>query len=136
MMLKHRQYILLIIVIILINSCVYIPLPEHGEGVVPDEAMNFLVPGETTRVDVILRFGDPIQRFEEDRFFLYHWKLIDGYLIILDADSPMEELNYLCMEFTHENLLKRWKHFEGGFWFNHPEKQIMEWMKDKELTPK
>ena len=46
------------------------------------------------------------------------------------------DLNYLCMEFTHENLLKRWEHFEGGFWFNHPEKQIIEWMKDKALTPK
>ena len=72
MMLKHRRYIFLIIVIILINSCLYIPTPEHGVGVVPDEAMNFLVPGETTRADVILRFGDPIQRLEEDRFFLYH----------------------------------------------------------------
>ena len=137
MMLKHRRYILLIIVIILINSCVYIPTPEHGDGIVPDEAMDFLVPGETNRADVILRFGDPIQRLEEDRFFLYHWKLIDGYIIAWGGmGAPTEDLNYLCMEFTHENLLKRWKHFEGGFWFNHPEKQIMEWMKDKELTPK
>ena len=130
-MLKHRRHIFLISVIILIYSCAYIPTPEHGRGIIPDEVMNILVSGETTRADVLLRFGDPIQRFEEDRFFLYHWKIITGYVGGGGTMAPSEDLNYLCLEFTPENLLKRWKHFEGGLFWNHPEKQILEWMKDE-----
>lgn len=134
MMLKKRQYVLLIPVIIMIYGCVYIPIPEHGKSIIPDEVMRFLVPGKTTRADVLLRFGDPLQRLEEDRYFLYHWKTIEGYWVFgygySGAASPSKDLHYLCLEFTPENLLKRWKHFEGGFLWNHPEKQILEWMKE------
>ena len=99
--------------------------------------MKFLVPGETTRADVLLRFGDPIQRLEEDRYFLYHWKTIQGYWLIPPGETePSEDIHYLCLEFTHENTLKRWKYFKGGFVLSHPEKQVIEWMKDETVHKK
>jgi len=127
---KHRCYVLLMTVLILIYGC-YIPTHEHGKGIIPEEVMNFLVPGKTTRADVLLKFGDPMQRIEKDRYFIYHWKIIDGYWAIGSTAVPSEEINYLCLEFTPDDLLKRWKHFEGGYLLNHPEKQVSEWLNDE-----
>jgi len=133
-MIKKMQNILLILSILLIAGCLYVPTHEHGESMITDEAMNIFVPHKTTRADVLLRFGDPIQRLEEDRYFIYHWETIIAYLIVgghySGAAIPDTNLHYLCLEFTSENLLKRWKHFEEGYSQLHPEKQIFEWMEE------
>ena len=62
------KLIWLIFGLLFISSCIYIPTSEHGgESMISDEAMNFFTPGKTTRADVLLRLGKPVQRFEEDR---------------------------------------------------------------------
>ena len=124
----------MITVMLVIVSCLYVPTPEHGDSQIPDEIMNFLVPGETTRADVLLQFGDPAQRFEEDRYFIYYWQSVIGYTIFVLPHggnvAPDENLHYLCLEFTPDNVLYRWKHFEEGYGGSHPEKQVLEWMKE------
>jgi len=132
-MLKRIRPILMVFVLLMIGSCVYVPTHEHGVSMIPDEAMDFFVPGKTTRTDVLLRFGDPAQRLEEDRYFIYYWLTTTGYIIIAagTAGGVAEDrnVNYLCLEFTPDNLLYRWKHFEEGYFGPHPEKQILEWLK-------
>jgi hypothetical protein len=133
-MIKKMQNILLILSILLIIGCLYVPTHEHGESMITDEAMEFLVPNKTTRADVLLRFGDPDQRLEEDRFFIYHWRTTIAYVIYGGGwgatGEPDTNRHYLGLEFTPENLLKRWKHFEEGYLQLHTEKQIIEWMKE------
>jgi hypothetical protein len=133
-MIKQMQVILIVNVMLLIGSCLYVPTHEHGDSMIPDEAMNFLVPGKTTRADVLLRFGDPIQRLEEDRYFIYHWETVIGYMIYgggYHGDVTADEnLHYLCLEFSPDGLLYRWKHFEEGYLQIHPEKKILKWMKE------
>ena len=118
-MIKKNRLISLVPVLLFINSCIYIPTPDHGgERIISDEAMVFFTPGETTRADVLLRFGKPSQRVEEDRYFIYHWESIVGYLFVGAGYSGSlagnPNLNYLCLEFTPDNILKRYKHFEQG----------------------
>jgi hypothetical protein len=133
-MLKRMQNISLLLATLLIAGCLYVPTHEHGESIVTDEAINFLVPHKTTRADVLLRLGDPIQKLEEDRYFIYHWKTTIAYLIVFgfySADvAPDSNLHYVCLEFTPEHLLKRWKHFEEGYLQLDTEKQIIEWMEE------
>ena len=125
--------VLMVTVVLLIGSCLYMPTPEHGDSQIPDEVMNFFVPGETTRADVLLRFADPVQRLEEDRYFIYHWNTVIGYLAFGAGYSgdvvPDKNPNYLVLEFTPDGLLYRWRHFEAGYLQGHPEKKILEWMK-------
>ena len=120
--------IVLILSILLIAGCLYVPTHEMGESMITDEAMNFFVPNKTTRADVLLRFGDPAQRLEEDRFFIYHWVPVMGLFFIGSGGLVDQNPHYLCLEFTSENLLKRWKHFEEGYSQLHPEQQILEWI--------
>ena len=137
-MLKKIKLILLIPGLLVISSCIYIPTSDHGgESMISDEAMKFFIPGKTTRADVLLRFGKPIQSFEEDRYFLYHWEATVGYIFFgygySGAMGANPNLHYLCIEFTPDNKLRRYKHFEQGALGalgKHPEKQILEWMKN------
>ena len=132
------QNILLILSILLIAGCLYVPTHEHGESMITDEAMKFFEPHKTTRADVLLRFGDPVQRLEGDRYFIYHWETIIAYIFVgggySGAVGPDTNLHYLCLEFTPDNILKRWKHFEEGYLQLHPEKQIYEWMEENSKT--
>ena len=124
--------ILMVTVMLLIGSCLYVPTPEHGDSQIPDDVMNFLVPGKTTRADVLLRFADPVQRLEEDRYFIYHWETAIGYIIYgagyWGDVIPNKNPHYLCLDFTSDGKLYRWKHFQEGYIQRHPEKQILEWM--------
>ena len=65
---------------------------------------------------------------------MYNWKIVDGYLIgLMDrygSSVPVDKNHFLCLEFTHDNVLKRLQSFEGGFYTNDAEKQIIEWMDD------
>jgi len=103
---------------------------------ISDEVMNLFIPGKTTRADVLLRIGMPTQTFEEDRYFLYHWEAAVGYIFFgygySGAGGANRNLHYLCLEFTSDHTLKRYKHFEQGVLGvlgKHPENEILEWMR-------
>ena len=63
-----------------LSGCIIIPTPSHGGvGVIAKETIESFEPGKTTRADILLRLGEPAERLEEDRFFVYQWKRIHGY---------------------------------------------------------
>lgn len=97
-----------------------IPTPAHGGyGVVTDETLESLKPGQATRADVLLRLGDPSERIDEDRFFIYRWERTHGYVywaIVIPAPytavgasdvAAYKRSHFLVMEFTTDNQLKR-----------------------------
>lgn len=132
----------LVITMAVISSCVYIPTPEHflvsERAVISNKAIKSLEPGKTTRAEVLLLFGDPTSRYDQDRFFVYSWELIHGYLLVYQVGlaGGGTKLHYLCCEFTPENLLRRFKHFKGGTTFNDPTERMNEWMAEKSILPK
>lgn len=128
---RHRCYVLLVIVLILICGCFYIPASLHDISPTTEEDMEFLIPGETTRADVVFKFGDPMQRIEKDRYYIYHWKWVEGYWFFLYEGQQSVRVTILCIEFAPDGLLKRWKEFEGGVVFNQPEKKAIEWLNDE-----
>ncbi len=101
-----------------------VPTPEHGsyndtgspDSVAEEEIKNFR-PGITKREDVLFMYGDPSLRMEEDRYFVYCWDGIQGYLvgvifpftvmIPIPAAVPYMKTNLLCLEFADDNKLKR-----------------------------
>lgn len=60
------------------GGCIVLPTPPIGFNEIPPEIVARLKSGESTRVDVLLALGDPTQRLENDRYFIYdsrelHW---------------------------------------------------------------
>jgi hypothetical protein len=110
----------------LIAGCLMVPVPtaEHGsysdtgspDRIEEDEIEHFR-PGITKREDVLFICGDPSLRLEEDRYFVYCWEGIQGYLVgvifpftvmlPVPAAMPYMKTNLLCLEFTDDNKLKR-----------------------------
>jgi outer membrane protein assembly factor BamE (lipoprotein component of BamABCDE complex) len=144
----------LVITMAVISGCAYIPTPEHspGKGIVyvdgtvlsvsaiPKEAIKLLKPGKTTRAEVLLKFGDPTQRFQQDLFFVYSWERTSGYFLWsfgmgTGGSSPVFKTHSLCLEFTQDNLLRRFEHLEAGL-FKNMDELMLEWMEDKSVLPK
>lgn len=138
----------LVITMAVISGCAYIPTPEHSPGkeffsAIPKEAIKLLKPGKTTRAEVLLKFGDPTQRFKQDRFFVYSWELKNGYFVWsfgwgTGGAEPTTKIHSLCLEFTQDNILRRFEHIEAGFsgFFKSIDELTSEWMDDKPMLPK
>jgi len=58
-----------------IGRCIILPIPtlEHGQGLSEGQVHDRLADGQFTRVDMLLTFGPPTWRKEEDRYFVYRW---------------------------------------------------------------
>ncbi len=128
----------LIIMMAVVSGCAYVPLHVSEQTKISKRATNFLEPGKTTRAEVLLQFGDPSSRFEKDCFFLYVWELHGYFLLVipwLDANVQyVEHYNSICLEFTPDNLLRRFKFFTHPF--KDSTQKMFKWMDDKPMLPK
>ena len=110
---------LLLLVAISLVSCIAIPTPPHGLGVVPDkEAFESLRPGEATRADALLLLGSPKYRLADDRFLMYEWLVAHGYVAVgmygAGTGFPVAVSHYLCLEFDADSRLVRRTHFSAS----------------------
>ena len=65
----------LLCIVLLLAGCV--PTIPYGIDRVYDiKAYETLHPCEATRADVLMTLGEPLYRLEEDRFFMYKWKVV------------------------------------------------------------
>ena len=114
------RMLLLVFTGMVLSGCVLIPTPSVvGHSVIPDKTVESLEPGKTTRADVLLKLGEPSERLENDRVFVYHWKQEAGIGMIPTAlGGTITNDHYLGLEFGADNRLKRVKEF-GGDWV-HP----------------
>jgi hypothetical protein len=114
---KRRTLLLLILLAFLAGSC-YFPTPQHGDAYISQETFQFLQAGKTQRRDVLLQFGDPTERMQNDRFFVYAWELVHGYWVVAAAPGAgviggVSKIHYLCLEFAPDGNLKRFTHIAG-----------------------
>lgn len=107
------------IMILLFNSsCVYVPLPAHNltspKGVINDELVKSLKPGETTREDLLLLVGAPDTQYEQDRYFIYEWEATEGAVVVAGGGGDfIVKAHYFCVEFDEDNRIKRFAHFNS-----------------------
>lgn len=101
------------------SSCVYVPLPAHDlnsqKGLINEELINSLKPGETTREDLLLLVGAPDAQYEQDRYFIYEWEATEGAFAHLGGGGFAVQAHYFCVEFDEDNRIKRFAHFNSGF---------------------
>lgn len=69
-------------------------------------------PGWTTKPRETILFGR--HRNEQDRIYGYKWYTKEAFVVVQAiTKSGFTENNYLCIEFTPENRVKRFKHIKG-----------------------
>ncbi len=107
------------IMILLFNSgCVYVPLPSHDlisqKGVINEELINSIKPGETTREDLLLIVGAPDTQYEQDRYFIYEWEATESLIGVPGGGKFNVITHYFCVEFDEDNRIKRFAHFKSG----------------------
>ena len=93
-----------------------------GLGMIERVTIDSIKPG-MARFDVLLLVGDPDERVNDDRYFIYRWDethaavLIGGYTV--GYAIPIEDRNALAIEFTSDHKVatvqrfNRWKFEEG-----------------------
>ena len=94
------------------------PLPTHDlisqKGVIDDELIKSLEPGETTREDLLLLVGAPEYQLEQERYFIYEWEVHESAIIVPGGGREIVIAHYFCVEFDEENRIKRFAHFKSG----------------------
>ena len=111
------RMVLLVLTGVGLSGCFLIPTPSVvGYSVIPNKTIESLEPGKTTRADVLLKLGEPSERLEDDRVFVYHWEQVAGFGMVPTAlGGTITNDHYLGLEFGRDNRLKRVKEFSGGW---------------------
>ena len=107
----------------MLAGCMVIPTPEHGllqgRGKIEPTDTAFLQEAETTREEVVLRFGEPDMVLDHDRILIYHWAVSHGYWFAggyyTAAGGPIPKEYLLMIEFDDQGLLKRFES-TGSIW--------------------
>lgn len=125
------RMVLLVLTGVGLGGCILIPTPSvSGYSVITDKTIESLEPGKTTRADVLLKLGEPGERLENDRIFVYHWEQIAGFGIVPNA---LTNDHYLALEFGPDKLLKRVEEFSGD-WVHpitSPSRSLGQWTSEK-----
>jgi len=120
-----------------IAGCVIVPTPGtvyegSRRAVIAEDVIVSLKPSDTTREDVLLRLGDPTERVEGDRFFIYQWTTGDILVVIflpgavVGGSIPTNHL--LSLEFSPSNRLIRVGQFEEALPGGDGWEPFLEWL--------
>jgi hypothetical protein len=126
--------LILFLLIIPTHGCLILPIPTPGHGgydVITQESIASLEPEKATRADVLLKIGDPAERWHQDRFFVYSWELKHGYLLVVIGYAaagirPVTGNHFLLIEFLPDNRIKRSKFTDAGIFSQPARKQLDE----------
>ena len=128
------RMVLLVLMGVGLSGCFLIPTPSVvGYSVITDKSIESLEPGKTTRADVLLKLGEPGERLEGDRIFVYHWVHVTGFGVMPTDMGTITHDHYLGLEFGPDNRLKRVKEFSGG-WLHPlttPSRTLGQWTSEK-----
>jgi hypothetical protein len=110
---------LMLSILLLLPGCIPVPTIPHGLGVVPDkETFESLQSGQATRADVLLLLGEPKERLSDDRFLMYEWDVVYGWVIVggpyQAIPVPVGAPHYFCLEFGSDSTLVRREQLTGS----------------------
>jgi len=117
------------------GGCALLPTPTVvGYSEIPSKTIESFEPGKTTRAEVLLKLGEPGERSENDRVFVYHWQQVAGFSMVpTSLGGTVTNDHYLGFEFGPNNRLKRVKEFSGD-WLHplaSPTRDLGQWASDK-----
>lgn len=123
-----------------LSGCIIIPTPPHGgDHIITEEMIASLELGKTTRSDILLRLGDPVERLHDDRFFAYRWTQTHGYILVgsyvSGAVGRIPAGHYLGLEFTSDNRLKQAKVFHPWVPLTDKRDSFEEWAAEQLKSP-
>lgn len=103
----------------LFGGCLPVPTIPHEVGVVLDkDTFESFQPGVTTRADVLLNFGEPKYKYEDDQYLIYEWHVVYGYVVVGGYTAaypvPVSAKRYLCFEFGADSYILRREYFTGS----------------------
>ncbi len=125
------RMVLLVLTGLGLSGCILIPTPTVvGYSEITNKTIESLEPGKTTRADVLLKLGEPGERLENDRIFVYHWTQEAGFGM---GTTALTNDHYLALEFGPDRRLKRVKEFSGDW--SHPvtspSRSLDQWTSEK-----
>jgi len=110
----------------LIAGCIVVPVPTerhtpksaHTRGEIEKRSLEFLQAGSTTREEVLWEFGEPDALSEDERYFLYRWLTVAGYVYMGtysgDAVAHMGTKRHdMVLEFDERGVLVRYGEIEA-----------------------
>jgi hypothetical protein len=107
----------LIVAFIVASGCLILPIPtlDHGEGLTKSDVDDYFVPGQTTRIDMLLTLGDPDPAWRKDYeavFYYYHWVRRHGYTAVIPLPIFVPPAGFLPIDFTRgiKNNPWPWEH--------------------------
>ena|ERR1039458_1831091 len=127
-MLAHS--LVLFLLACLCQGCIAVPLPASGKKAscgtrISQEETRFIRAGQTTRDEIIARFGEPFANCEEPEAIAYNWVVVSGYWYwlagtggpgLVPGRSEIERNEVLLVQFDREGRVKRFalRHLPGG----------------------
>jgi len=111
--------------ICLIAGCIIVPIPTdrhtpksaHTRGEIEKRSLEFLHAGSTTREEVLWEFGEPDALSEDERYFVYRWLTVAGYLVMVgysagDVAGMGAKRHDMVLEFDERGVLVRYGEME------------------------
>ena len=108
-----------------ITGCILVPIPTdrhtpksaHTRGEIEKRSLEFLQAGSTTREEVLWEFGEPDALSEDERYFLYRWLTVAGYLVggggsDVGAAGMGTKRHDMVLEFDERGVLVRYGEME------------------------
>ena len=99
----------------LLAGCIIVPTPPIPIDGIPDANIAALKPGLTTRADVLMAFGDPTLRMEDDRYFVYDWSEVHWVGAVGGAPQAypfnISDTHRLAIEFAPDGAIARLQRF-------------------------
>ena len=122
-MLRNTQLLSIAALLVTLAACIYIPVPEQGlisgRAIIPEEDIRELEDGVgvINREEILLKYGEPNKRFNNDEYFCYAWQQIQGYVYIGGpygggGGGPVGKTHWLCMQFYETGELIRLEHID------------------------
>lgn len=101
-------------ILLLLYSCLIVPLPSHreeGRVFIKPETIAFVVTGQTSREEILLRLGDPDAVALDQAVFIYEWTPTVGYAAVggpgAAAVSNIQDKHFYLVAFGKDNKVIR-----------------------------
>lgn len=93
-----------------VAGCVVIPTPTTPLMGIPAEQRDAFKLGETRRADLLMRYGEPEIRLDNDRVLVYRWERMRAVILLLPyafVGAPITDAEALFLEFGPDGRLLR-----------------------------
>lgn len=96
-----------VLALLALAGCVIIPLPTRPIVPIPESDRAALKPGERTRAEILMRYGEPDLRLDGDRVLAYRWERSRALLVIFYGGQPITDVEAVFLAFDGAGRLTR-----------------------------